>query len=230
MKLYDLYIIYRDGRNIFHRGFCESNLDATVISGFLSALTEFSKEALPSDGLLNVIEKGNIKVIFNHGFFLHMALICEADDRREIIYLNNRLADLTECLETHYREVLENWNGDLNSFKNIEDVVSEILREVVRLSQPPNIKELADKSKLYYYSVDEEGLNIFNTFYKDSISFKLFLKTFTIPEVLVSQLLNRLKTGYLTLDEIKNEFNINEETLLKLIKNLTLRGIVSVCR
>ncbi len=229
MKLYDLYIIHRDGRNIFHKGFCESNLDATIISGFLSALTEFSKEALPSDGLLNVIEKGNIKVIFTHGSFLHTALICEAD-RKEIIYLNNRLADLTERLEKSYSEVLKEWSGDLNDFKNIEEVVSDTFRETVRLSQPPNIKELADKRSIYFYSVDEDGFNIFNIFYKDSVSFKLFLKNFSIPEILVSQLLNRLKTAYLTLDEIRKEFNIEEETLLKLIKNLTLRGIISVCR
>ncbi|WEU40457.1 MAG: hypothetical protein OdinLCB4_000555 [Candidatus Odinarchaeum yellowstonii] len=230
MKLYDLYIIYRDGRNILHKGFCESNLDATIISGFLNALTEFSKEALPSDGLLNVIEKGNVKVIFNHGSFLLMALICEAVDRREIIYLNNRLAELTELLETQYREVLKDWNGDLNSFKELGEVVSEVFREVVRLSQPPNIKELADKRRLYYYSVDEEGFNIFNTFYKDSISFKNFLKTFSIPDILVSRLIDKLRSTYLTLDDIKNEFNIDEGTLLRIIKNLTLRGIISVCR
>jgi len=229
MKLYDLYIIYRDGRNIFHKGFCESKLDEAIISGFLSALTEFSREVLPSEGLLKVIEKGSIKVIFSHGRNLHMALISEAVDRKELLYLNNRLIELTDRLENQYKNILDNWSGDLSDFKGLDEIVSDVFRDVVRLSQPPNIKELADKRKMYFYSVDEDGINIFNIFYKDSRSFSEFLKKYSIPDILVTQLLNRLKSTYLTLDEIKDELSVDEETLLKLLRNLTLRGIISVC-
>ncbi|MEM2109231.1 MAG: hypothetical protein QW327_01935 [Candidatus Odinarchaeota archaeon] len=229
MKLYDLYIIYRDGRNIFHKSFCETALDESIISGFLSALTEFSREVLPSEGLLKVIEKGSIKVIFSHGRNLHMALISDAVDRKEILYLNNRLIELTDRLEAQYKSLLDDWSGDLSEFKGLDEIVSDSFRDIVRLSQPPNIKELADKRKMYFYTVDEDGTNIFNAFYKGSWSFTEFLKKFSIPDILVTQLLSRLKSTYLTLDEIKTELSVDEDTLLKLLRNLTLRGIISVC-
>lgn len=229
MRLYDLYIIYRDGRSIYHKSFCHTSLDASIISGFLSALSDFAKEALPSEGMLKVIEKGNIKVVFSHGRIIHMALISETEDKKDIIYLNNRLLDLTEKLETEYSEALKDWGGNIGDFEGIDTIVSDVFREGIRLSSPPNIKELADKKNSFFFSTDEDGINIYEAFYKSSQSFSSFLGRFNITASMVEQILNRLKSTYVSFNEIKEEYNIDEETLLKLLRNLALRGILSVC-
>ncbi|MHA1753945.1 MAG: hypothetical protein ACTSYR_00270 [Candidatus Odinarchaeia archaeon] len=229
MKLYDLYIIYKDGRDIYHKDFSSSDLDPSIISGFLQALADFAKEALPSKGALKEIEKGDIKIIFNHGQFISMALICEAKDEGDMIFLKNRLTDLISRIEKRFHDVLVDWKGGLDDFKGLDDIVEESFRELMRLSKPPTLEELINKRDFYFYSIDEDGLNIYEVFYKNSWSFKNFLKAINVQLSVVNQILNRLKSTFLSLNEIQEEFNLESEVLVKLLRNLALRGIVSVC-
>jgi hypothetical protein len=229
MKLFDIYIIYQDGRNIYHKNFAPTSLDSSVISGFLSALNDFAKEALPSEGMLKVIEKGNIKVIFKHGKKIHMVLITEVNDKNEIIYLNNRLIELTEKIETKYSDKIEDWGGAVEDFPGIEELVYEHFREASRLCSPPSGKELIERKDFYLYRTDEDGINVYETFYRASWGFTAFLEKYKIQVTIVDQLLEKLKSTYLSFNEVKNEFNLEEETLIRILRNLALRGILNVC-
>jgi hypothetical protein len=229
MRIYDVYIIYRDGRNLFHKNFCQSSLDPSLISGFLSALSDFAKQALPSQGSLREIEKGDIKLILNHGKNIIMALVSETKDEKDLIYLNNRLKQLTRKIENEYDEILEDWDGNVDLFEGLNEMVSEIFRQIMRISTPPEIQELLEKRDYYFYSTDEEGLSIFEIFYSSSWSFKEFLKMINIENSVVHQILKNMKSAYLSLGEIKKEFNYSLSEIVRLLRHLALRGIISVC-
>ncbi|MHA1409560.1 MAG: hypothetical protein ACTSQY_04455 [Candidatus Odinarchaeia archaeon] len=228
MILYDLYIIYRDGRNIYHKNFSESNLDPSIISGFLSALNNFAQEALPSEGALNEIEKGDVKLLFNYGKYLTTVLIAETKDDNTVAYLNSRLKLLTDEIEKKYSEVLKEWGGDLSEFENIDAIISEIFKDVEKLSTPPPIEELLNRKEYYFYSVSENSKDIYDIFYNSSDSFTEFLNVINFQKTTADKIIEKLVSSRLSLVQIKDEFNLDFDSLAKFIRHLALRGIINV--
>jgi len=60
MDLYDIYVIYKGGQTIFHKNFSTVKVDPDLVTAFLTAVTNFSQEVLPTGDPLRIIEKAKI--------------------------------------------------------------------------------------------------------------------------------------------------------------------------
>ncbi|MFX0097259.1 MAG: hypothetical protein ACFE7E_05820 [Candidatus Hodarchaeota archaeon] len=228
MKLYRLYIIYRDGRSIVHKEFATSSLDETITSGFLSALNDFAKEALPSKEPLKVIEKGDIKVIFVNSPFIRMVLICEAKKDSEVEFAKGQMEYLLERIQKKYSKFLPDWDGNLRSFAGLKKLVENMFKELVRVAASPSYEELLKSVGKYYYSVDGTGRIIYDVFYRNSRGFTRFLNQRTIPPAKVDSLIQVLIDKKMKGKRLAKQFDLDLQDTIALLRNLRLRGVVSV--
>ena len=228
MKLYRLYIIYHDGRSIFHKEFTASSLDETITSGFLSALNDFAKEALPSKDPLKVIEKGDIKVIFVNSPFIRMVLIIEAKKDSEVEFAKTQMEYLLERIQTKYSKYLPEWDGNLKSFRGLKSLIENVFRELVKIAASPSYDELLKSAGKYHYSVDGTGRIIYDVFYRNSRGFTRFLNRRTIPPAKVDSLVQVLIDKKMKSKRLAKQFDMDLQQTIALLRNLRLRGVVSV--
>ena len=228
MKLYRLYIIYHDGRSIIHKEFTASSLDETITSGFLSALNDFAKEALPSKEPLKVIEKGDIKVIFVNNPFIRMVLICEAKKDSEVEFAKTQMEYLLERIQTKYSKYLPEWDGNLKSFRGLKSLIENVFRELVKIATSPSYDELLKSAGKYHYSVDGTGRIIYDVFYRNSRGFTRFLNRRAIPPAKVDSLVQVLIDKKMKSKRLAKQFDMDLQQTIALLRNLRLRGVVSV--
>lgn len=228
MKLYDLYIIYYDGRSIMHKEFATSSLDETITSGFLSALNDFAKEALPSKEPLRVIEKGNIKVVFVSSPHVRMALICETKKDSEVEYAKTQMEYLLERIRGKYSKYLAEWDGNLRSFRGLKKLIENVFKELVKVAASPSYEELLKSANRYYYAVDGTGRIIYDVFYRNSRGFTKFLNRRAIPPAKVDSLIQVLIDRKMKSRKLAEQFDLDLQDTVALLRNLKLRGVVSV--
>lgn len=228
MKLYDLYVIYHDGRSIVHKEFATSSLDETITSGFLSALNDFAKEALPSKEPLKVIEKGDIKVVFVSSPHIRMALICETKKDSEVEYAKTQMEYLLERIRRKYSKYLPEWNGNLRSFRGLRKLIENVFRELVKVAASPSYEELLRSANRYYYAVDGRGRIIYDIFYRNSRGFTRFLNRKSIPPAKVDSLIQVLVDKKMKSKRLADQFDLDIQDTVALLRNLRLRGVVSV--
>ncbi|WXG47119.1 MAG: hypothetical protein WED05_10750 [Candidatus Atabeyarchaeum deiterrae] len=138
MVLHDFYVIYNQGgRCIHHYKFGGLNVNSELVGAFLDALSSFAMETIPSKGQMRLIDRGNVKVLFEQGKYVSLALFA-SDNSTETRAL---LVSFLSKFEEDYGEVLKNWDGSLNVFNGLEDLVKSIFkREKVSLEKiPPSL-------------------------------------------------------------------------------------------
>ena len=74
-RLYDLYIINRDGLCLLHQKFAaaegesESSSDSDLVGGFFSAIQQFMQDVLPGTGdalSIKSLDRGDFKLLIEH--------------------------------------------------------------------------------------------------------------------------------------------------------------------
>jgi hypothetical protein len=119
-----LYIIYNDGRDLFNYPFVKDELqDPGLISGMFSALTSFIKETTKSTELLKTIDHGDITILLEYGINFFGALFIKGNETSEI---REQLTEFIKKFERKHRDILPNWNGMLQPFRDDNSLVEEI--------------------------------------------------------------------------------------------------------
>jgi hypothetical protein len=135
MVLYDFYVVYNQGgRCIYHYKFGGLNVNSELVGAFLDALSSFAMETIPSKGQMRLIDRGNVKVLFEQGKYVSLALFASesSPETREI------LATFLSKFETKYGSILKNWDGSLGAFNGVDEMVKSIFhRERVSLEAIP---------------------------------------------------------------------------------------------
>lgn len=114
------------GRCVFSRGLgSEDDVDPNLISGFLSANQAILGEVFKKKGGagLKFADYGDYKVVSHLGKCIMSTLFCTETAGEE---LKSVLEKFTEKFEKRYAKVLETWDGDMNVFKDVDDIADDV--------------------------------------------------------------------------------------------------------
>ncbi|MEX2681776.1 MAG: hypothetical protein Q6373_009250 [Candidatus Sigynarchaeota archaeon] len=124
-KIRMLMVIHKDsGGCIFQRAYTQQSLDGDLISGFLTAITDFSKEIGPrgGDALKETdamyFDYQNFKILIANGNFCRGAIILDGEPTEN---LKANLKYFIRTFEQKYN--MENWRGNVAMFSDADELV-----------------------------------------------------------------------------------------------------------
>ncbi|MFX0136421.1 MAG: hypothetical protein ACFFDN_22455 [Candidatus Hodarchaeota archaeon] len=120
-SLRNLFVISKEGLSLYEYMFGVEYQDPELISGMISAIISFVKEATGSKKLLRTIDQEDKKVILYHGQFCTSALLSEKD----LPIIHKRIEKFTDAFEARYRKKILHWKGDARIFKNSDEIVAK---------------------------------------------------------------------------------------------------------
>ncbi len=118
--LRDLFVLTKEGVSMYSYSFGIELRKPELISGMISALTTFSKEATGSGKQLRSIDQEDKKVLLNHGARITVALLCDKD----LPIIRKRLKSFSEAFESKFGKQLANWSGETSMFKGAESILT----------------------------------------------------------------------------------------------------------
>ncbi|MBN1214520.1 MAG: hypothetical protein JXA99_03665 [Candidatus Lokiarchaeota archaeon] len=116
-----LFVLSKSGTSMYDYSFGIEAKNPELISGMISALTSFIKEATGSKKSLRTIDQQDKKLILNHGKYITVALLCDKD----LPIIHKRISGFTESFENNYGKYLLNWNGEQSIFKGTEALITK---------------------------------------------------------------------------------------------------------
>jgi spore coat protein CotH len=141
MVLHDLYVIYNEGgRCIHHYKFGGLNVNSELVGSFLDALSTFAMETIPSKGQMRLVDRGNVKILFEQGKYVTLALFA-SDDTPET---RGPLSLFLSRFESNYSDVLKGWDGSLTAFEGLDNLIRSIFKRE-RVSQEKMSEESIPK-------------------------------------------------------------------------------------
>lgn len=122
-KIDSIYIIMQSGLCLYTKHFREKrkSFDEIVASGALSSV-QIILESITDKKDISIIEKEGKTMIFQPGKYIIGVLVCEEDLESIRITLKN----FVQRIEKIFFNILKTWDGNLNIFKPIEDIVNEV--------------------------------------------------------------------------------------------------------
>ena len=90
------------------------------MAGGLTSISQIVSELINSKKQLNVLEKGNVILLFEYGKYLINILIVDED----LKILREKLKQFTSQVEFLYEDYLKKWTGNLGSFALLDSIVN----------------------------------------------------------------------------------------------------------
>ncbi|NMC08216.1 MAG: hypothetical protein GYA24_23620 [Candidatus Lokiarchaeota archaeon] len=122
-----LYLIHANSGNcIIFRKYGQLEFNEDLISGFLTALKDFSSEVTGGKGKMKNLGMGdyNILLLNESGLLIAAALTKRDDDSIAYRALKELLAEFNK----EFKNEMETWNGNLKIFKQFEAKIDKILK------------------------------------------------------------------------------------------------------
>jgi hypothetical protein len=130
INLEHILVLYKGtGTCIFFKSYGSEQIDPELIGGFLTAVSSFGKEMATQESL-NEISYGDKMLLLADGQFIRVALVL---GKKASLILRRHLKEFIDSFEKTYKEVLPNWRGQLNHFRNAGIIVDEILNTSIIL-------------------------------------------------------------------------------------------------
>ncbi|MHA1309530.1 MAG: hypothetical protein ACTSWR_06935 [Candidatus Helarchaeota archaeon] len=228
MNLYDLYVIYKGGQTIYHKRFGVVQIDQDLITAFLTAIDNFSKEVLPSSEPLKVIEKGDSKVLMAYSPDLVLALVCNTKNSEEMEELRTTLEKiLYEILQT-YAEFLKTWRGNLRELEGIGEIIEANVQDLLKKTPPPPLMTLIESPDNFYFNTDDRGINLYNTLLRDSKGFGMFINKLHVPIEYCDMILNEIHPYKKNATQIADSIGIDTNIIMAILRTFRIRGIVNI--
>ncbi|NMC03902.1 MAG: hypothetical protein GYA24_01760 [Candidatus Lokiarchaeota archaeon] len=128
MRVYYTIIIFKgNGLAIYSReSKARSNvptMDENLIAGMISGITSFLTEVLSGEQQLTLLDRDNIKIIFEHSKNL-MGIVFA---NKETAKLRQELKDVLETTERDGKAGLEHWTGDMAKFAFIDKLAARFM-------------------------------------------------------------------------------------------------------
>ena len=126
-KIEEVFTVYKTGLLIKHIGnHDDDDLDNDIITGMLTVVQDFIKESFgdrdPSD--LKKIEFGEKRLFLERGDYIYLAVVYTGDANRK---MQERIKGVINSIETLYRKVLSQWDGNLNRLKSIDELTRPLI-------------------------------------------------------------------------------------------------------
>ena len=120
------FLLNSAGLVMYHRNFHpEGHLDEDIFGAMFTAVKQFINDSLSFKNGLTNIEHGTSKILVEegHGFFL--AVVGEGDD---VAPVKDKMKSTTERIARRYGEIIAEWRGDMQDFKDIEEEFTELIQ------------------------------------------------------------------------------------------------------
>ena len=123
-KVFEVFIVYNDGRLIKHFPEHEEKEEDISISAMFTAIQEFMNDSfeygsLEDQGYLSEVVFGNIKVYIERGAHFYIALVTKGEPPKD---LRKRMNGIREGIEERFEEELAEWDGNLKPFEDLLDI------------------------------------------------------------------------------------------------------------
>ena len=112
---------FRDPSN---EGELGSDIDEELVGGGMVGITTMLKEISKSTEELKTIDHGDQKILLEHSKFFFIALLVKS----EMHIFNDKLRQLKAIIEKYYNNILENWDGSLDYFEPLGNIVIDIFQ------------------------------------------------------------------------------------------------------
>ncbi len=125
--LHNFYLIHQHtGICLIHRKYGTIEFNQDLVSGFLTALKDFSVEFSKGSGELKVID---MQVFYLLLVFKEGVLCTAAADKNDDAKITHKaLTDIIDKFVAKFGDQLEGWSGDVRIFRDFEGVIDEILK------------------------------------------------------------------------------------------------------
>jgi hypothetical protein len=126
--LHAVYLIHqRTGICLINRKYGSIDFNQDLVSGFLTALKDFSIEFSKGAGELKVVD---MRVFYLMLVFKHGILFCAAADKNDDAKIcHKKLSQVISKFNNKFGDKIEDWNGDVRIFKGFDEVIDDVLEE-----------------------------------------------------------------------------------------------------
>jgi len=125
--LHNVYLISNfTGICLIHRKYGTIEFNQDLVSGFLTALKDFSVEFSKGSGELKIIDMQifYLLLVFKEGILCTAA----ADKNDDAKITHKVLSDIIDKFLDKFGTVMKNWSGDVRLFKGFENVMDDMLK------------------------------------------------------------------------------------------------------
>jgi hypothetical protein len=112
----EIFLIYQDGRLISSVSYKEAAIDNQLFSSMLIALQGFVKESFQTEDGLSRFDFGTRKMVLEKGQYLFLAVALSGPEPK---ILKENMHVLVQKVEGLYAGVIENWDGQVNRFRDV---------------------------------------------------------------------------------------------------------------
>ena len=125
--LHNVYLIHQlTGICLIHRKYGSIEFNQDLVSGFLTALKDFSVEFSKGSGELKVID---MQVFYLMLVFKEGVLITAAADKNDDSKITHKaLSDVIDKFVERYGDKLDDWSGDIRVFQGFDELIDETLQ------------------------------------------------------------------------------------------------------
>ncbi|MFX1600644.1 MAG: hypothetical protein ACFFB6_08620 [Promethearchaeota archaeon] len=125
--LHNFYLIHQyTGICLIHRKYGTIEFNQDLVSGFLTALKDFSVEFSKGSGELKVIDMQifYLLLVFKEGVLCTAA----ADKNDDAKITHKALTEIIDGFVGRYGDKLDEWSGDVRIFRDFEPIIDDILK------------------------------------------------------------------------------------------------------
>ncbi len=138
-----LLVLHKESGICVFDPFAEESQDATLVAGFLQAISTFGHDLGDSPGLaedsddartLRELQYEGFRILINDGKFVRVALVLSGTPSEQ---LRGRLETFTGVFENRYKKDFEHWEGRVDQFNSASDLVEEVF--LISLRHPHSV-------------------------------------------------------------------------------------------
>ncbi|MHA1339777.1 MAG: hypothetical protein ACTSRZ_06615 [Promethearchaeota archaeon] len=157
INMQHILVIYKEtGTCVYFKTLTTGEIDPNLISGLLTATQSFVRESTGAkDFSESEMKYGDYNFLISDGELVRVTLVLSKPASK---FLKNNLKRFVLMFEAKYRDVLQNWKGQLNVFRDAGELADEILRTSVIL--PHEITTDTTKIKKISSSLSKSLLKI----------------------------------------------------------------------
>jgi len=236
--IHNLYLIHHTGICLLYRKYGSIEFNQDLVSGFLTALKDFSIEFSKGSGELKVID---MQVFYLMLVFRQGVLIAAAADKNDDSKITHKALDtIMDKFLDRYGDKLEGWSGDVRIFKDFEPVIDEVL-ELGKVAEIPvkipilkiyrkDFKKSQSKLAKKGLVLEEKDLRVASESEEHAPEWRSKrLPTQVITQGFLNQKqyeIAHLADGFHTINDIAEEAGLPESEIQLIIDNLDNLGLL----
>jgi len=234
--IHNVYIIdQRTGICLLHRKYGSIEFNQDLVSGFLTALKDFSIEFSKGSGELKVID---MQVFYLMLVFREGVLVTAAADKNDDAKITHKaLNTIIDKFVDKYEINLENWTGDVRIFRDFSGEVDEILQSGRVAEIPIRIPILKIYKKDFKKSqsrLQKKGLTLTEEDLRSVSDTRPEWASKRLPKQVITQgfldekqyEIAHLADGFHTVSDIAEDAGIPESKIQIIIDNLDNLGLL----